>query len=308
MDSRKWTARVVRERGWQPQIRPAANLGAIVTCGEVPAARLRAWLRPDGDIVLWRDEQTPEHLLAALLPLAALVLAPGEAWALGTRLAVTGDPRLDAALEPGAAARARGYLGLGAPGERALVLVLPSADGVAFEKMGRAIVTLRADADVVVAPPSLRWLSGRRPVPDALYGPGVSVVVGRPTRAELLAAADLVIAESGMALFDALALGVPALGITTAAPLAPARAGSAAGGEPTCLCDPVAAAADAVEWVDEPLDLAAAALRILRNPRPTLERGMDAASHLCGTVDGQAAARVASALQAVRTGAVRASG
>jgi hypothetical protein len=303
MDSRRWTARVLRERGWHPLLQPTGDLDLVLTAGEIPAARLSPWLAPSGEIVLWRDHESLSHLESGgkLDPRVSLLLAPGAAWleqplALGGRgAAAVGDPRLDAAREAGAAARARAYLGLPARGERPLVVVFPAASGNLFDRMARAVVGLRIDRDVVVAPPSLRWLSGRRPVPDALYGPGVSIVVERPGRAELLAAANVVVAERATVLYEAIALGKPALGLCENLLPAPPAA--------DVVPDPLAGEADAIQWVTDPAELSQAIDQALSDPRGLVEQGAAAARRLCGPVDGEASARVARAIGALRSDA-----
>lgn len=305
MDSRRWTARVLRQRGWHPVLQPTGDLDLVVTSGEIPAPRLSRWLAPQGAIALWQDHESLSHLAQAGLldPRVSLVLAPGAAWLgslpplAGVEALEVGDPRLDGACEAGAAARARAYLGVAPAGERPLVAVFPSASGSLFDRMARAVVGLRVDCDVVVAPPSLRWLSGRRPVPDALYGPGVSIVVERPCHAELLAAATVVVAERSTVLHEAIALGKPALGLCQN--LLPGPPASPA------VVDPLDGEAQAIHWITDPADLSRAVAQALADPRRFVEAGVAAARRLCGPVDGQAGARAARAIAAMRSDAER---
>jgi hypothetical protein len=285
VDSRTLIARILAARGLPPVIQPRSDFDLVLSDGGLPEAATRAWLRPRGALVRWRDG-TGEVDVRRGAP--ALILATGPALLPpdGTTPAqAVGDPLLDAVRESGARGRARSFLGLDGRPDRPVILVHADADGV--DALAPALARLRDQAEIVVTVAWERRLAGGAVFPPALQGPGVARILDGPPRADLLAAADLVVADPGVFLSQAVAAGRAVVGcgrwrLRPGHPLAEGPSGAVLAG---------------IEWVDGLADVEEA-LEIARQEPDALVFGCrEAAFALWGEPDGQATRRVVQALQ-----------
>ncbi len=286
-DSRQRILQCLYRRGLPPVTEAGGDFDLVVTAGESPASSIEAWLRPGGTLVQWRDPCHPSFSPTA----SSLVLASGPALLPpdgDLPSAVVGDPLLDTALEAGAAVRARRALGLSVPAERPLVLVHAEAGSRAVHALADALASLRLDFDVVVTASTEARLARSDPLPRALSGPGVSRPGEDIPRAELLAAADLVLAEGGGLLVEAAALGKPAWGL--GAWNLPARR---SGG----VVDPVQEALRRWQWVDDAGELRALVSRCDEARREWAEWIRPVAQSLVGVADGGSTRRFVSSLR-----------
>ena len=211
-DSREVVRDALARRGWTVRERPERVFDRILTSTATPPSSVAAWLAPGGRVVLWHDGSAPTRWRlgvdagrAAQPDVAAIALPAPMQGLHPEHTVVTGDPRMDCSFEPGAAARARGALGL--DDERPVVLV--EADTTVLRPAwADAIARLRTDVQVVVTVTGPRWLRGED-WPRALAGPGVSVVraASGVERGHLVAAADLVIASSDLAIGEGVRRG-----------------------------------------------------------------------------------------------------
>ena len=180
LDSRRWTAQALR-REQLHSARPRRQFSLLVAGPGIAPRSLRPWLRPGGRLLPWTAK-------------------------LNERF---GDPRLAAANEPGAAARARHRLGVGA--ERPIWLAVVDELDPASQRCFGKLASYRSEAEWLVVASQSAWLRSPRPMPPALAGPGIRVLRQPQSWAELLAAADGVVGNDRAALCDAIELAVPAL-------------------------------------------------------------------------------------------------
>lgn len=248
VDSHRLVARALTaSRSPIPREEPGADLDLLLTHGEVPPARLRAWLSPEGILASWvgpggRPGPGP-NFRAVADP-----TRPGDL--------VVGDPRLDCGRQ--GAARSRGRTGLGlAASTRPLVAVV--RDGGWTPAWDEAVARLRTELDLAVLRTSRDRL-GRRAWPRGLTGPGI-VDGGVVAYADLLAAADLCVSDAPTAVLDARSLGTRTLRIVD---------GVAVPGELDAPGPHV--------W--QPGDVAAAVPDALQEPSPTDGSPGDAADRL----------------------------
>jgi len=194
LDSHQWTRKILLGRERVQIAEAQACLDLIVTGGGVRAESLRPWQHPAGELVRFVDEW------AAPPAWDAELLAPDS---------FGGDPRIEVALEPATRARARANLGLSSSTSRPCVVIRAEESGGVSSHFAPELSRLRFEFDLIVAPANATWLHGRTPVPRALHGPGIAIVRDRLSWAELLAVADVVIAEPGAFAADAQRLGKP---------------------------------------------------------------------------------------------------
>lgn len=221
IDTRRWTLESVLRHGSRPLEEPDESFDLLLVAQNLSARLLRPWLSPRGRVVLWGGETGFSRLSpgergvsvsdregsVAMTPSSfdvAFSCAAHEAWlppARGWPELVLGDPRAEGFFDVGAAARARAYLGLETESRRSrpvLLLLRERADG-AIERWARRLCALRADFDLVVAPSERLRLDPEAIHPRALTGPGIRLHQGEKggRLADLLAAADVVLAEPG---------------------------------------------------------------------------------------------------------------
>ena len=286
LDSRAEILRILQERRLPPVIEARGEFDLVVAPGDLPSSTLLSWLRPGGAWALWRGPR-----MAWSSPGASLLLAAGPAFSSSLSCqpsAIVGDPILDTALETGARSRARHALGIDTSDQQAVILLHGEANSTGLSSLGPQISLLRTEAWLVVTCSTLKSLDESQPLPPALIGPGV-IRPGRSVpRAELLAAADLVLAEPGSLLLEAAALGRPCFGLGSWN-LKRARSGAA--------IDPVHETLQRWEWVDDGEGLR----RVLDWP---LEEKLEFsrllrpwAETLVGPADGHSVQRFVSALQ-----------
>jgi hypothetical protein len=284
-NTRAEVLRIVREHGLVPLVEPRGDFDLLVSHGELPERKLRAWLRERGALVEWRDPGTPGRIPSATLTLLSGPLLRDDDPTNAS--VVIGDPVLDTALQLGARSRGRCALGLPAQSERALVLLRAEAGGEGLNALSHTLASLRVEADLVLSCASARRLLDPSPLGRALEGPGIFPAAERVPLAELLAASDLVLAEPGDTLLRAAALGRPALGLgswTLAGNVGAART-------------PLSRALRALEWADDE-DQLHRACGWLRDDADELMRApMLAAREILGPVDGNAVKRAVQALE-----------
>jgi len=199
-DNRTVVRAALRRRGWVVRERPERAFDRILVDAAVPPTAVLPWLAPGGRVVLWFEGGRSPWVLG---PIAGPVAQPEiAALAVGhgvdrsglhpEHTTVVGDPRLDPAADPGAAARARSSLGLD---PRRPVIVVAPERALPGDRWAAALASLRSDAQVVLAPKGAVWL--RDPWPRAWTGPGLFVARPgeEPAFADLLAAADLVVCD-----------------------------------------------------------------------------------------------------------------
>ncbi len=227
-DSRRMTtARLAATgRAWA---RRSRQFDVLVATNAVACSVVQERLRPRGRLVVWRDDPSVDDMLMGDVAVAGedggasvitsvqppVVLSAGADWLpdpLDPWSCAVGDPAVDAASSAAARARARAFLGLTDPDRPCVLVYQRSYDG-AVQHLAPALARLRADCDVMLRVHSRAWLGGSQPVARCFRGPGVSVVTTVPTRAELLAAADVVLAEPSLLLHQAIGHGIPAAGL-----------------------------------------------------------------------------------------------
>ncbi len=210
-DPRQEVLQWLVRHGLFPVIRPSADFDLVITAGEIPEASTRSWLRPHGTIIGWRD---PSVVPLPSRPSLVLCSGPALRPAEGNRpWAVVGDPLLDAAREPGARFRARAALGLPSRSERRMLLLHFERDPAGLGGLVEDLARWRGEVDLVVTASTRVRLGSPTPLPRCLSGPGVYRPGDSIPHADLLAAADLVLAEPGPLLVEAAALGCPAYGL-----------------------------------------------------------------------------------------------
>lgn len=211
-DSRPVVRAALRRRGWVACERPEPRFDRILVDAAVPPAAVVPWLAPGGRVVLWYGGGRSPWVLgpaaagAAQPPIAALVTVAGveRAGLHPEHTTVIADPRLDPADEPGAAARARSALGLDV---RRAVLVVAPERALPSDRWAEALVSLRADAQLVFAPTGPVWLRDRWPRAWTGPGPFVAAPGDAPALPDLLAAADVVLCDGESMARAALACG-----------------------------------------------------------------------------------------------------
>lgn len=287
-DSRAEIIRRLGASGLAPVISPRPEFDLVVAGSEIPENSIRAWLRPRGTRVHWREADAP----APLVP-SALLLCGGE----GSRppqgaglVECVGDPALDAATEPATRSRTRQRLGLGE--DLPVLLVHGEEPAGNLDALATAVATLRTEFRILVGASERRRLRVRSAVPPALRGPGILHLPPETTRAEALAACDLVLAEPGLLLVQAAALGIPGLALGHPAMLREFRE----------LELPIESALRGLEWITDPGELAARVRWLLSDGREYLQEAQARAQRVLGLVDGGATRRTVSALQLLAAG------
>jgi hypothetical protein len=292
LDSRQWTTDALRRSAFSTPAAPHAELDLVVLPGGIPPRAVEPWLHPEGGILPFHDERRSLLGRASL----RLSLAPGWTPSLdeGCEVLFVGDPRLDVAARAATRASARAALGLRDDEGRRCIVLRSEGGSPALGRLAHALAQLRSEADLIVAPSAECWLRTRRPQPATLCGPGIFVVRDRLEWAELLAVADVVIAEPGKFALDALALGKAVL-LMGSEPLRAGRFAVPASWpqkqlwqELPFVHEPAAVSRQLARCEDEAADLRRALAADL--------------APLVGPLDGAAAARAAAAIRGGATG------
>ncbi len=289
-DSRAEIIRRLSESGLAPVISPRAEFDLVVAGTESPESSVRAWLRPRGMRVLWQEPDAPETSRSP-----SLILCAGEASLPLDPASLAqsiGEPFLDAALARGTRPQARHRLGLDCDASRPVLLVHGEAQGGALEYLAAALAALRLDFELLVSASELRRLERRVAIPSALRGPGIHRLPAEFPRAEALAACDLVLAEPGVLLLQAAALGRPAVALGAR----DARRG------PREIRLPTELVLDSTLWVHDPLELSGCAHWLSNSPLDYLAELREKAEMVVGVIDGHATARAVAALQILAAG------
>lgn len=285
LNSRAEVMHIARERGLEPLTTPQGDFDLLVSQGELPESGLRSWLRERGALVEWRDPGTLGQISSATLTLVSGPSLREDDPSCAS--VVIGDPILDIALQVGARSRARCALGLSPESERPLFLLRAEAGGEGLRALTQALASLRVEADLVLSCSTARRLLDPLPFGRALQGPGVYPKREMLGEAELLAASDLVLAEPGVTLLRAAALGRPTLGLGSW------NLQGSSGQRQT----PLARALQAFEWVDDSTQLARARGWLRSDPIAMMHAPTIAARETLGPVDGNAVRRAVQALK-----------
>ncbi len=285
LNSRDELLRLTRQRGLTPATEPQREFDLVVSHGELPESSLRAWLRDRGTLVQWRGPGDQGRLSwATLALLSGPRLHEDDPFSASE---IVGDPQLDTALQVGARSRARSFLGLSTDLGRPLFVLRAEAQCGGLKTLAPALARLRLDADLVLSCSSLRRLDDPKPFDRVLSGPGILVAGEKIATADLLAAADLVLAEPGEFLLRAAALGRVSLGLGSW------NLKRSLGGRGT----PLDVALAEFEWVDDSDRLSRALAWAQEDPRALMVSASKVARGLLGPVDGNSVRRAVEALK-----------
>jgi hypothetical protein len=289
-DSRAEIIRRLHASGLAPVISPAPDFDLVVAGAEAPEPTVRAWLRPRGTRVLWRDADAPLPFFAPSLTLCAgEALLPSTPGALARAV---GDPLLDEASRPTTRARARHRLGLAQPGSRPLILVHGEHGRRGLEALSPALAALRIEGDLLLSCSELRRLERPQAFPRVLQGPGILPTSGLLSPAEALAACDLVLAEPGVLALQAAALGRTTLLLGSRHEL---RTVSEAP-------SPAQRALEGMYWVEDRHALSEQLAWALGDAHDYREEARSRAEEVVGVMDGGATGRAVAALQLLAAG------